>query len=568
MTATANTSFTPAANTCVAPSSANFTGWLVSGTSDIKQPGTTFTWGYDEDKTFTALWSCYWNSDDNTCEQGYEITLTNSFCVNWDSPPIPTKLYTIHNVGVFRDMARTEKMEPQVNGTGGQYPVTMPLATFTVYRDTQTNRPTNPVTGVQYSVSFMNAVNPPMSYDGDISNISHGYITQSGIDSGKNFTQDYSWVLTGASFHSISLGSVPLISGYTGHWYDNVNGTGDALFSASSYSLLQNCSKTATYYAHWTPNTYDVVYNPGAHAASGSTAYTDTDGATYDSPYNTLSFAATPVSNNMSADTGYVFVGWTTNSTPTFTNGNLNNQYTGDTYWKRTSALSLYAAYDCDTANGYQWNTNHTACENLYTVTYNCGNNGSGNPVSQSVNPQTSTSVTFHNASVCTPNSGYEFWYWNCVSNVYNSVQTTMPGITRYISGDETCTAIYREPCPNSGRRVNLLTGLGGPSVTDTGISSAASHDVSFESNNLGTLTTEGMCAGNSGTQFWPGTPTGSGNYCWCHMTYFTPTGGTAVNLSSYSNPPSVLDGGIYSSSYVCIPIKVEIEFKANPGLS
>ena len=564
MTATANTSFTPAANTCVAPSGANFTGWLVSGTSDIKQPGTAFTWEYDEDKTFTALWSCYWNSDETACVTGYKITLSisNSSCRNPTYPMEPTILYTIPTRGAYLDEARTLLMTKTDN------PIQLAHLEFMIHFDT--NAPLNPEHSIQYSVPSVPsenignyrygcpaAMNPagsiyaghgytsatcfihnnPDNYtywliSGLTPNNRDGYLTDEGIYEAENQYTNQNWVVSGCGWSSSPSITSPSLTGYT-----FVNWCTDPLNTTYCFrGRVPADVQEGTYYAHWTPNTYDVVYNPGAHAASGSTAYTDTDGATYDSPYNTLSFAATPVSNNMSADTGYVFVGWTTDSTPTFTNGNLNNQYTGDTYWKRTSAFSLYAAYDCDTANGYQWNTNHTACENLYTVTYNCGSNGTGSPSSQSVNPQTSTSVTFHNASVCTPNSGYEFWYWNCVSNVYNSVQTTMPGITRYISGDETCTAIYREPCPNSGRRVNLLAGLGGPSVTDAGIASADSHDISFESNNLGTLTTEGMCAGNSGTRFLPGIPTGSGNYCWCHMASFTPTGGTSVNLSSYSN--------------------------------
>ena len=49
-----NLSFTPAANTCIPPTNGVFTGWLVSGTEDILQPSTAFTWGYGSDKTLTA----------------------------------------------------------------------------------------------------------------------------------------------------------------------------------------------------------------------------------------------------------------------------------------------------------------------------------------------------------------------------------------------------------------------------------------------------------------------------------------------------------------------------------
>lgn len=534
-TATANASFTPplAASGCnPCDSTTTLTGWAVSGTSDVKTPGTAFTWDYDENKTFTAVWSKYPNIDNTDCVVGYKITLNcilNGAGVI-DPCPAPRYLWTIPTVGAYLDPGRTQLM------TSDAYNIVMPSRQPLVV-NFDTNAPYNPAVNptVQYTTNPATVATITKQWwytmrTDDASNLinQYGFISSAGTNRAASRNADEAWRPT-PSYGSSSTPNLSLTGYNFDGWYNNQNGTG------TRYTRVFIPDNTPSpLYAHWTPKKYNVVYNKGAHATSGSTDYTDTNGATYDSPYTPLSFSSTPISNSMSADTGYVFVGWTTNSTPTFTNGVLNNQYTGDTWWKRTSALSLYAAYDCDTANGYQWNTNHTACENLYTVTYNCGNNGSGNPSSQSVNPQTSTSVTFHNASVCTPNSGYEFWYWNCVSNVYNSVQTTMPGITRYISGDETCTAIYREPCPNSGRRVNLLAGLGGPSVTDVG--NPSGHDISFESNNLGTLTTEGMCAGNSGTQFLPGIPTGSGNYCWCHMASFTPTGGTSVNLSSYSN--------------------------------
>lgn len=43
-TATDNTSFTPAANTCLPTNGATFAGWVVSGTGDVKQSGESFVW--------------------------------------------------------------------------------------------------------------------------------------------------------------------------------------------------------------------------------------------------------------------------------------------------------------------------------------------------------------------------------------------------------------------------------------------------------------------------------------------------------------------------------------------
>ncbi len=63
-------SVTPRANTCEKPGY-TFLGWAVSNTADIKQPGTAFTWQYEESKVFTA----HWNDDPND----YIITYRPNF---------------------------------------------------------------------------------------------------------------------------------------------------------------------------------------------------------------------------------------------------------------------------------------------------------------------------------------------------------------------------------------------------------------------------------------------------------------------------------------------------------
>jgi len=62
--ATAGLSFTPTTNTC-SKSGYAFAGWKVSDTDDIKSG--TFTWNYDENKTFTAQW----------IESQFSVTTTN-----------------------------------------------------------------------------------------------------------------------------------------------------------------------------------------------------------------------------------------------------------------------------------------------------------------------------------------------------------------------------------------------------------------------------------------------------------------------------------------------------------
>ena len=49
--------YTPATNTCTAPSGHSFAGWTVSGTNETKSAGSSFKWEWTENKTFTAKWS-------------------------------------------------------------------------------------------------------------------------------------------------------------------------------------------------------------------------------------------------------------------------------------------------------------------------------------------------------------------------------------------------------------------------------------------------------------------------------------------------------------------------------
>lgn len=85
-TATYNAGFTPANNTCTR-ADWQFNGWAVSGTTDTKSAGASFTWLYLENKTFTAQWiqtagNCttgeYYdaaNTKCQTCPDGYTSDL-------------------------------------------------------------------------------------------------------------------------------------------------------------------------------------------------------------------------------------------------------------------------------------------------------------------------------------------------------------------------------------------------------------------------------------------------------------------------------------------------------------
>lgn len=385
-TATDNTAFIPAltANDCNQMTGATLTGWAVSGTDDVKSPGVSFNWEYDEDKTFTAIWSCYPNVDNTACVQGYSIHLLNGPCISY-SNFYPEYIYTIPTIGVYLDVARTKLM------TSTDNPVQIPYkAPLTISYDTNAPYdPANPANRYTTTPSSVSGIASPYSCgtfvdpDVGISNLvldNSGYITTSGNDMAKAYSKNKIWRPNGTSCGTSVYAPSLTLDGYTfDGWYDNLDGTGTDITLLGCAGGAYNVS--GTLYAHWTPKKYKVVYNKGAHAAAGSVNYedeydtdTETGGAEYDSPYMPLAFDSAPISDSMSAESGYEFVGWTTDSTPTFTNGVLNNQYTGDTWWKRTSDLTLYAAYTCDSASGLFWSDVTNQCEPGYEITINNGN--------------------------------------------------------------------------------------------------------------------------------------------------------------------------------------------------
>ena len=451
----------------------------------------------------------WWNADNTACVRGYTIQLYKGICQTF-SDFEPVYIYTIPTRGAYLDAERTLLM------TENENPVQVPYKAPIVI-DYNTNAPNDPATNpsIQYttSPSSVSSITRPYtcsffkesSASSDFVLNDNGYITTVGSDKAKTYSSNKSWGANawgcGSSHHNPTL----TLTGYTHDgWYDNPQGTGTNIdyigCSGGAYAV------SGTLYAHWTPNTYNVVYNPGAHAASGSTAYTDTDGATYDSPYTPLSFGASPISNNMSAGTGYVFVGWTTDSTPTFTNGNLDNEYTGDTYWKRTSTLTLYAAYECDFANGYQWNANHTACESAsYTITYSCGT-ASGSSWDGGSYPENELISVLPNASNCTPPTGQDFTGYVCTygSSTLTLNQCSLSGLDASINGGMLQYGyINADGTSNNASTYNLTQ-----------------NETWADGFSYGTIRGKSKCSSTGGTYMQFGAPLDvSGKYCWCKAT-------------------------------------------------
>ena len=413
--------------------------------------------------TCTAQWdNCdtgyYWaDNNHTTCEPGYEITLQNDKCFIWDVSPVPPKLYTIKNTGVYLDAARTQLMQPQGDSIEGQHPIQMPSATFRGVRDTQTNIPTNPDSaGGTYVVSTMNDVTTDAvaqifrRNNVDVINDS-GYVTGQGVSDAISTNANIDWSAQAWLCYSVGLGNVPEVKdseghtmGYTGNWYTNSDGTGDLV--THTMCAWDNCEKSVTYYAKWTPNHYSVTYNKGAHATANSENYVDaydedtqTGGATFDEPYTALDFEAAPISDHMFAATGYVFAGWTTDSTPIFEDGVLQNRFTGYEYWKNVDNLTVYAAYQCDTENGYYWNG--SACGNDYTITYVVDAPAGANITTPG--QDTVSAETEHTLATLTIPDGYTWTGWDCRYTDTNGEHTLTPNENNEITmppASVTCT--------------------------------------------------------------------------------------------------------------------------------
>ena len=184
--------------------------------------------------------------------------------------------------------------------------------------------------------------------------------------------------------------------------------------------------------AHCKRRTCTVTYNPTAHSVNPSaTAVTDT--ATYGLAYSVPNSAA---ELSVAAD-GYTFVGWTEDSTPTFTNNSLDNEWTwsdGDT-WTGITCPTVYAAY---TANSYN-------------VTYDCdvgSDHGTLSVPNGHTNPESVTfgqPYTFWNTNVCTL-AGKTNNAWKCVvgPNINGTEINQAANASSWaIASDVTCFAQY-----------------------------------------------------------------------------------------------------------------------------
>ena len=94
-----------------------------------------------------------------------------------------------------------------------------------------------------------------------------------------------------------------------------INIAADAQSADCTYNVLTTPSdpsfRTVRLRANWKPNEYNVIYNPGDHAADGVVSQTDVKGATFDKSYDIWSQDDAEIY----ADSGYEFDGWNCSGT-------------------------------------------------------------------------------------------------------------------------------------------------------------------------------------------------------------------------------------------------------------
>ena len=448
----------------------------------------------------TALYACWAPKDQ-------KVTLNKTSGTS-DAKNVTSgtnELYTRYDVGSFLTSAKRDgyKFNPATNTADVMTTEANAIASVPVGKsvqityNTSTNAPTNPSTNQKYSITAPGSTSKARKFIGfynaqtssTIGNCSTaenngsgtqymdatGNLTSDGIAKSKTLTSDATWY-AGWEADSQSLASGPSLTGYTfAGWFTTASGT--TALSGSTYSPY--CDQTL--YGKWTANKYSVKYNKTTHSASSAATYTHSNGATFDAAYTIpadSSTSGTPgygVKNAKTAATGYTFVGWTTDSTPvvtrtsgvhtnTATSATLANAYTGDTYWKRTSTLNLYAGY----------------LANEYKVTYSCGSESGTSGTAPTANYGTydaAYTVATNGTSNC-KRTGYTFKEWSCTASLGGNTTTKYASgasVTTFkATSDVTCTATWWAQQPKiawdyNGGNVNGHTDWAANAVADGG---------------------------------------------------------------------------------------------------
>ena len=184
-----------------------------------------------------------------------------------------------------------------------------------------------------------------------------------------------------------------------------------------------------------------------------------------------------------------------------------------------------------------------------YTVTYNCGSNGTA---PASVTQSSGTTITLANGCTGVMTGDYDFNGWYCISN--NDLQgAAYNGGDHYtLYDDVTCYAIWTlvNPCdPGSVLSEEIL------GTYDDSFGSWEAYvdtpEIGIWEFDYGTVSLRGRCSSTQGQYGVPDNPVVSSNanentYCWCRADSFTPAGGEEP--IPLSNNPWIYSG-FYASN-------------------
>ena len=439
-----NDSSTPESGFILGESSANCYGDALTYQDNVATSGTvTYTAGWTPHQCEIVLNTDDYDAQNNPTGRGGDNSAA------YPISPVPTKLYTTYGEGAYLDPARTSQYlmtySPQshplsVTPVGKGVTLALNVNLPPVYAGTAPSN--SSVNGALAFNGFWANTTTTTSSDQYIDATkyitSYGNAAAAGLyestqdpQTGEALCPDTTWYAQYTCGNVTYSNLADLDSHTFAGWYtDPTNGTQ----AISPYCINQD----ETIYAHWTPKTFDIIYNPGSCAGEGTTI---DDVLTYGQNYNLTTMSGASVSLPSSA---YTFQGWA--STSGATTADVCDGTTADCSglgpWTTAGNLTVYAV--C-TGNGYY-------------INYNCGTaNGTTitGPATPSQGVTAGTTYVLAPANNCSA-PGYTFVGWDCpnLATATPNVPATTGGQnvwfgagysnTYSVAGSVTCTAQWR----------------------------------------------------------------------------------------------------------------------------
>ena len=220
-------------------------------------------------------------------------------------------------------------------------------------------------------------------------------------------------------------------------------------FTADAKTQITATGGTATWYAQWTPKTFNISYEAGTCTGAGRTI---TDGLTYDTNYTVLGMGNATTASGVTEPTGYTFQNWTESIGGTATGETRDAGYTYTPWHTDNGTLTLTAnctandytiTYDCGsyTNTTVTPNINKTVANGGITVSTSIsGYDSSTKKVVQTAKFATTNYTYVTASSMCSINQGYTV-EWSCKDASNNAVTPTNG--TWNIASNVTCTAVW-----------------------------------------------------------------------------------------------------------------------------